>query len=168
MEAQRNLFSASHRRPDVNERQPHAATVAGATHGRFRCAHRTSQSQLLSELPVDGSRSRANTRNAVGADDFADRSRRRIVATAGRIAPGEILGTTCPLIATYRQSELRSGKIYIVVVGIHPTGYDFGGSPEPGGKTASRCVRNSSTMGFSSNYVECGNCGSGSKIGFRE
>ncbi len=36
MEAERSLFPAGHRRPNADEREPHAAALAGAPHGRFR------------------------------------------------------------------------------------------------------------------------------------
>ena len=57
--AQRSLFPAGHRRPDADEREPHAAAFAGAAHGRFRRAHRIVEPQFVSELFADGSGSRA-------------------------------------------------------------------------------------------------------------
>src|SRR5205814_9691895 len=115
MEAERDLFAACHRRSDAHERQPHTAQVVGAAHGRFRRTQWPAKPQLVPELFVDRSGSRANAGNTTRAYDFADRSRRRIIAAAGRIPHGAVFGAACSVFAADRAPERCSREIYLMV-----------------------------------------------------
>src|SRR5207244_12629165 len=105
------------RRPDADEREPHTAAVAGAAHGRFRRAERAAESEFVFELPVDGGGSRADTGDAAGADDFADRSRCGIVASAGRVAPGKVSGAAVAVGAVDWAAERYGGALWAVHAG---------------------------------------------------
>src|SRR5205814_796244 len=129
---------------------------------------RAAEPELVFELPVDGGGSRADTGYAAGADDFADRSRRGIVASTGRIADGEILGAIVAVVAVDCAAERCGGEIYVVVAGVYFAGYDTGGRAESCGQAAAGGERAAASVGGDGGYVERGNCGSGSASGFRQ
>src|SRR4029077_5234388 len=72
LEAERSVFFAGDWRSDVDEREPHAAAVAGAADGRVGRAHGLAEPEFVSELFADRGGAFANAGDATGAGDFAD------------------------------------------------------------------------------------------------
>src|SRR5262249_48354704 len=136
------------RRPDVDERQPHAAAFAGASDGRIGRAHGLAEPQFVSELFADGSGAFTLAGYATGAGDFADRPRRGYFAATWRIAGRTILGTARAVVAADRAAERCGGEIFVVVAGVYLAGYDFAGSRKPGRKVEARGIGCAAALGL--------------------
>src|SRR5579863_2370183 len=115
MEAERGIFPTGDRRPDADEREPYAATFAGTAHGRVGRAHRIAKPEFVSELFADRGGTFAHARDAAGAGDFADRSRRRYFASTWGIASRAISGAVGAVVAADGAAERCGGEILFVV-----------------------------------------------------
>src|SRR5271156_958252 len=105
MAAERSIFFAGDWGSDADEREPHAAALAGAPDGGFRRAHGSAEPQLVPELFAERSGPRADAKYSAVAGDFADRSRPGIGAQSGRTADGAVSGAVGAVAAAHRAAE---------------------------------------------------------------